>query len=282
MDDGHVDLSLSETTLFPVEHHGILLLDLNILEPGDHTDHRYTGQLVQQLASLVEQGGISPELVNDNSFHERFFLRTQQGDRAIDRSKHTASVNVCHQVGSGSRTEGHTHVGDVAIPQVQLRDAASSLQHDRVVASSQSLESGCRGVEESFFLLVPTEVILGGKVADRFATEHHLRGLVASRFQQYGVHVGMRSDAARFGLHHLCPSHLAPLRCRVGVKRHVLCLERSGLITILLEDTAEGSVDHALASVGTGADKHNGTKLLFHSYTLYYYRNRTQKYVFIA
>ena len=108
------------------------------------------------------------------------------------------------------------------------------------------------------------EVVAGGLVSDGASVQDDLRREVVRRLEQDGIHVGMRRDAARFGLHDLCPPHLASFGRGVGVERHILCLERCRMMAVLTENAAESRVDDAFACVGTGADEHNRFERLRH------------------
>ena len=86
----------------------------------------------------------------------------------------------------------------------------------------------------------------------------------------------MAGNARRLGLHGLRPSYLQSFRCGEGVERHVLRLERSRVVTILLEDAAEGGGDNALAHVAACADEHDGMQLIF------FHISRRSSYRFVS
>ena len=57
-------------------------------------------------------------------------------------------------------------------------------------------------------------------------------------------------------MYHLSPAHLAPFRSDEGVECHVLGLEWSYPIAVLLENPAQTSHKDAFAHIRTGAEDH--------------------------
>ena len=209
------------------------------------------------MSALVEQRTVSPKLIDDNSFYQGTFFRAKQLDRAIDGTEDAASVDVGHKECCRPDSQRHPHVGDIAIPEVQLGNASGSFENNWVVALFQAPESGDGLLEQGLFLTFHAEIVFGGQIADGPAVEHHLRGGVVGRFQEDRVHVRVRGDPASLGLNDLRASHLATFGSRVGVERHILCFKGRRMITILLENAAEGRVNDALAGIRTGADEHD-------------------------
>ena len=247
--DGHIDLAGTIPVAFHVEDDRILLFDLDVPEIGNHTDYGQSGQLFQQLASLGKQGDVAPELVDDDPLHLLTLFRCEEGDRAIHRTEHATPVDVGHQVGSCIHGHSHAHVGDVAVAQVEFGDAAGPFEHNRTVTRLQPVE-GCLCLDEQFlFLQLLPEVVLCGQIAYGLSVEHDLRVFVASRFQEHGVHVGMRRNTASLGLYHLCPSHLASIGRGEGIERHVLGLKRGRMIAVLSENATKCCIYDAFSGI---------------------------------
>ena len=86
--------------------------------------------------------------------------------------------------------------------------------------------------------------------------------MVGLGFQQQGIHVGMARNTGSFSLYGLSTSYLQSFGGSVRIKRHVLCLERSRTITVLLEYTAKSGSDNTLAYIATRTGKHDGMKFI--------------------
>ena len=65
-----------------------------------------------------------------------------------------------------------------------------------------------------------------------------------------------------FGLDGLSTTNFQSFRSSVGIECHILCLERCGLIAVLLEDAAEGGSNDALSHITARPGKHNRMKFL--------------------
>ena len=166
---------------------------------------------------------------------------------------------------------GHRHVHQVAVFQIDLRDATSALHHDGIIARGQTVEG------RAYFLAViyiqtivlfpcllvslSSPIIIRIFVADGFAVEDDLRGMVTLGLQQQGIHIRMTGDACCLGLNSLGSAYLQTLRSGVGVERHVLSLEGSRVVAVLLEDATEGRSYDALANVATRSCEHNGVEV---------------------
>ena len=68
----------------------------------------------------------------------------------------------------------------------------------------------------------------------------------------------MTRNACSLCLNSLCSSYLQSLGCGIRVQCHILCLEGSGLITVVPEDAAEGSGHDAFAYIAACTCEHDG------------------------
>ena len=75
----------------------------------------------------------------------------------------------------------------------------------------------------------------------------------------------MTGDAGSLSLHSLSTANLQAIWRGIGVQRHILRLEGSGVIAVLKEDTTEACGKDALAYIAACAGKHYGTYIL-HSF----------------
>ena len=69
------------------------------------------------------------------------------------------------------------------------------------------------------------------------------------------MHLGRKPR--RLCLCDLRTSHLTPVKCDIGIQRHVLRLERHDALPLLPKDTAECRCQYALAHVGARPHQHN-------------------------
>ena len=67
----------------------------------------------------------------------------------------------------------------------------------------------------------------------------------------------MTGNPCSFSLYRLGTSYLQTFRCSIRVQGHVLRLERSRTVTILLEDTAECGSKNTLAYVAASTCQHH-------------------------
>ena len=68
----------------------------------------------------------------------------------------------------------HWQVHEVGIPEVNLRDTASPLHHDGIIAGSQTIEGLTNLPPEIYVGGTTTPVIIGTLTADGLTIEHHL------------------------------------------------------------------------------------------------------------
>ena len=74
--DGHVYFTTSGFGVFGFQRDGIFLFNINVLEIGNYADDRNAREIMDNLSSLVEEGYISSEFVDDNTFDQfSFFCR---------------------------------------------------------------------------------------------------------------------------------------------------------------------------------------------------------------
>ena len=172
-----------------------------------------------------------------------------------------AAVDVGNEYHVGSCIHSHRHVHEVSLAQVYFRYAACALHDNRIVAAVESVECGVHLVAQHVAPL-GVEVAVGVAVAYWPSVEHHLTRLVCLRFQQQRVHVRMRTESCRLGLHGLRPSYLQSVGRGIRVERHVLRLKWCRTVSVLFEYAAETGRHHALADVAACSCEHYGVKFL--------------------
>ena len=134
-DDSHIDLALLQLPRLLSQRHTILLLDVDILEVRNDTQHRYATELFEHLAALVEEAHIATEFIDDDAFDATTVFRTLQGDAAIDGGKHAPTIDIAHEDDIGISMSRHRHIDQIGITEIDFGDATSTLHHDGVVLS---------------------------------------------------------------------------------------------------------------------------------------------------
>ena len=174
---GDVHLVGHQATLHLVGHHAVFLFDADVVEIGHHTEHGHATEVFNHLSALVKQVQVAPELVDDDALDAVLVFGRLQHHAAVKTGKDAATVDVAHQHYGSVGMVCHGHVHDVAVAQVDLRYAARSLQYDGVVVSGQTVE-GLARLTAQIILALASEIGIGILVANGFAVEHDLRGVV--------------------------------------------------------------------------------------------------------
>ena len=107
----------------------------------------------------------------------------------------------------GSSMHRHREIHEVTVAQVDFGDAARTFHHDGVIALRQTVVCFTHCLTQ-FLTPLFAEIVVSMTVADGFAVEHHLTGMIALRLQEQGIHVSMTRDARSFGLYSLCTTYL--------------------------------------------------------------------------
>lgn len=108
----------------PGQHRGIFLRQAQVLLPRQHPDYRDTRAPLENTKARLQQLQIAPELVDQHSLDAAPFLRREQLDRADDRGKHSALVDIGDQQHGRVGQFGNFPVDDVAVPQIDLSRTA--------------------------------------------------------------------------------------------------------------------------------------------------------------
>ena len=173
----------------------------------------------------------------------------QQGERPVQGGEHATPVDVPdHDDGQPGRP-GQPHVGDVGVPEVDLRRAARTLADDHVVLGPQVFEAVQGDLEQ-----VPRvrAVLRGADLVAGLAEHDDVGAGVAARLEQHRVHPRVRLDACRRRLHGLGPADLGTVRGNEGVEGHVLGLERRDPDSLPGQPAAQPGGEHALPGVRGG------------------------------
>ena len=103
-------------------------------------------------------------------------------------------------------------------------------------------------------------VVVGHRVhaGDGTPMDDHLGAGITVGLEQYRVHVGVRRQPARLGLHRLGAANFTAIGGYGTVQRHVLRFERHHTHPLAQQPAAQCSYQRAFAGVGGGALHHEG------------------------
>ncbi len=216
---GDVDVAPVGAMVFPgLQRDAVLILKIHV-KPWHNAQHRHPGQRLDLLYPGAQERHIAAEFIDDHPFHARPLLRLQQRQRAVNRGKHPAAVDIGHQDHRALRHLGHAHIDDIAVAQVNLRRTAGAFQHQRLILSGQALVDREDLLAQAWLVLVIAHRIHAGR---HLPHQHHLRLTVAGGLEQNRIHADIRRNPGRFGLENLRPAHLFAIRRNAGVQRHIL------------------------------------------------------------
>ena len=137
--------------------------------------------------------------------------------------EHTTTIDVSDQYHRAINRFGETHVGDVAVAQVDLSRAACAFNQHHVILPSETFV-GFKHCRHRARLVVV--IVARIHVGACLAVNDDLRTHVGVRLQQHRVHVGVRREAGGLRLQGLRAADFATVTGDSAVERHVLWLER--------------------------------------------------------
>ena len=231
----------------------VLVVDVH-MDIGDNPRHRYPAQLLQGFQPRLQNGPISPELVDHRALDPGAFLRFQQSHRAVKLGKDPAPVDVSHQKHRRIHHLGKAHIHDVLLLEVDFRRASRSLDDDDVIFRGQ----GFIGPHYLRHQLPLAPVILHGPhIAQNLAVHNHLTAHIGGGLQENGVHPYIRGNARGLRLNHLGTTHFSAVCGNKGIQRHILTFEGSHPVAVLPEHPAQTGAQQAFARIGHGTLNHN-------------------------
>ena len=224
--------------------------------PGDRAQRGQAGPGVDDRVGAVEEAGIAAELVHDVAGEPGPLLGLEQAHRAHELGDHAAALDVADQSHGRPGPAGEAHVGDVALAQVHLGRAASTLDQDEVGAGGEPGEALQHARHElRLEAVIVTSTAAGASTLPCTTT---CAPVSLSGFSRTGFMSHQRRRAAGPRLERLRPTDLAAVGGDGGVVAHVLRLERQDAQAAAGEGTAQPGREQGLAGVGAGALQHDG------------------------
>ena len=223
-------------------------------EVRDDAQRRDSGQLAELVESVAEEAYIAAEFIDEQAFDPLFFVRFEEGHRAVELREHAAPVDVARQQDRRVHEFREAHVDEVVLFEVDLRGAPCPFDDDDVVLFRQRLIRLEDGRDEFRFERI---VFRRRHVLQHFSVHDDLAPGVRAGLQEDRVHADVRLFPAGGRLDHLGPAHLEAVVRHVAVEGHVLALERSDPVAVFRKDAAEGRHQKALSGTGHGALYHD-------------------------
>ena len=158
----------------------VLIIDTQLVEVRDDTQDRYACPFFEEGQRRFKQGDITPELIDDEPFHEGSLILIKQHQRADDRSKRTAAVNVSDKEDRRVAFLRDTHVDDIIFLQIHFRRTAGPFDDQRII---MRLHIGQGFLHTRPCLLAVLVLVIGSTVVtDRLPQKNDLRAGIARRF----------------------------------------------------------------------------------------------------
>ena len=136
----HIDLPCHSSRSFYLQSDRIFFFDMNIFIIRDHTDHRNSGKLPDDLPSFFKKRHIAAKLIDNDTFDQISLLFRQQHHGTINRSKHSSPIDIRHQVSRSIHLFRHPHVRNIPVPQIKLGDTTGPLQYNRIIVFFQTMK----------------------------------------------------------------------------------------------------------------------------------------------
>ena len=128
--NGGTDLSLA-AALCEALGHAVFVFHVNV-HPRNHADHRNAQQIFDHLKTRLKDFDVASELIDDQTLDAFLFLFIQQFDRAVERGKHAARIDIADQDHGSIRRLGHGHIDDIALFQIDLGRTARAFNDDDI------------------------------------------------------------------------------------------------------------------------------------------------------
>ena len=112
------------------------------MKVGSDTDNRNPGSFFQHPDPRIQNGPVSPELVDYKSLYHLPLVFFQELNRSDQLRKNAATVNVTDQKNRRTGDFRHSHINEtVGILQIDFRRASGALNHDDIVLRGEGFVS---------------------------------------------------------------------------------------------------------------------------------------------
>ena len=218
--DAELAFAFCRFAAVPVDAHDVFALDDDVREPGHDADHFDAGLFFGEFHRVFEEREVAAEFVEDDPLYAAAVL-AEQLKGADDGGDGAAAVDVRDEQHGDVGLLRDAHVDDLRGVEVDLRGASRALADHHLVFFVDDGERLAQSLQPLAHGEAAVVVFIAGGV-EYFAHQHDLRGGVFARLEQYRIHVCLRLNARRLGLHPLSASHLEAVGGDAGVIGHVL------------------------------------------------------------
>ena len=248
-----------------LEAHGIFFRQAQAFQPRHHPQKRLARARGDVLQRGSQQAGITAKFIQNKSGNPVALIRLQQKQRAGQRRKGPAAVNIRRQQHPCAGVGGHAHIHNVMGLQVDFRRTARPFQHHHVHFGGKAVIGGGHSLPRARFV---TEIFRHAHLPHGAAHDDDLRSGIRIGLEQHGVHAHVRRAAGGGGLQGLRAAYFAAVFRHERIKRHVLRLERRHAQTALRQQAAQRRRQQTFAGVGAGSLQHDGGGERRHGITL--------------
>jgi hypothetical protein len=219
----------------------------------DDPETGHAGPAFDEFPAVVEQGRIAVEIVDEKGANERCIGGVEDHECPDQRCDDAATMDVADEDDRNIGGARESHIGEIAVPQVDLGRGARAFDHHEIGSGGQPLKAfeHCRAEA------VAIGEIVAGREGRRAATLHDdLGAAIRLRLEQDRIHVGHRLDPGGASLHGLGAADLAAIAGDGRIVRHVLRLERGDLQPLIGQGPAEAGNDERLPDIGARSLQH--------------------------
>ena len=97
-------------------------------------------QSLELTETRLQQRNVAAELVNDGHLHQYPLLLGQEQDRTVQGGEDPALVDIPYEQHRRTGVQGHLHIDDVALPQVDLSRTTGALDDHNIVLAAQTVQ----------------------------------------------------------------------------------------------------------------------------------------------
>ena len=156
----------------------VLVIQLQ-LHIRSHTHNGNMRQLLQHLNTGIQNGLISTEFIDDETFYHFLFFFGKKHHRPYQLGKNAAPVDVAHQKHRSLCHFGHPHIDQIVFLEIDLRRTARSLDNDDIVLCRQMIKGFLHLRDQ---LLFKSEIFSRRHISKNFSVYDNLRAHIVGWF----------------------------------------------------------------------------------------------------
>ncbi len=151
--------------------YGIFGINSEMVIPGQHPQHFFSGFVLNPLHPISEQFNITPEAVDDKSLDHIPVSGRQALNGSHQLSKHSAPVDICHKDHIGTGIFSHPEIDNIRGHEIDFSTGTSPLHNYYLKAALKPVKGSAR--------LIKIEILFNmifhcGAVFNGYTVENHL------------------------------------------------------------------------------------------------------------